>query len=209
MISASAGEVFGVEGDGGQGGGAKTLGRKRKRFRGASGPSCCRIASRTGPPISGADSFAISGVAAAPGPILAYAGTYSAPVGAEGAPGRGQRRLPVRDEPRDRGAHGACAVSQRGKPGMSGAKRLRDAPLFGERDLDVLGCAQRVGKRVRDRAPRRAAQADEHGGVGRRRPVQLESAPVWQVGVRGELPRRNFGSVSESGRTASSTRPAM
>jgi 6-phosphogluconolactonase len=36
MISASAGEVFGVEGDGGQGGGAETLGRKRKRFRGAS-----------------------------------------------------------------------------------------------------------------------------------------------------------------------------
>src|ERR1035437_3385947 len=27
---------------------------------------------------------------AAPGPILAYAGTYSAPVGAEGAPGRGK-----------------------------------------------------------------------------------------------------------------------
>jgi 6-phosphogluconolactonase len=33
---------------------------------------------------------AATSVAAAPGPILAYAGTYSAPVGAEGAPGRGQ-----------------------------------------------------------------------------------------------------------------------
>lgn len=33
---------------------------------------------------------AATSVAAAPGPILAYAGTYSAPVGAEGAPGRGK-----------------------------------------------------------------------------------------------------------------------
>src|ERR1039457_7282977 len=33
---------------------------------------------------------ATTSVAAAPGPILAYAGTYSAPVGAEGTPGRGK-----------------------------------------------------------------------------------------------------------------------
>ena len=33
---------------------------------------------------------AATSVAAATGPILAYAGTYSAPVGAEGAPGRGK-----------------------------------------------------------------------------------------------------------------------
>jgi 6-phosphogluconolactonase (cycloisomerase 2 family) len=33
---------------------------------------------------------ATTSAAAAPGPILAYAGTYSAPVGAEGAPGRGK-----------------------------------------------------------------------------------------------------------------------
>jgi hypothetical protein len=61
MISASAAEVFGVDGDGGQGGGEKTLGRKTQEIPGGFGPSCSRIASRTGPPISGADSFAISG----------------------------------------------------------------------------------------------------------------------------------------------------
>jgi 6-phosphogluconolactonase len=40
--------------------------------------------------LAGAAAAAASSVAAAPGPILAYAGTYSAPAGAEGAPGRGK-----------------------------------------------------------------------------------------------------------------------
>jgi len=37
-----------------------------------------------------ATALAATAMAAEPGPVLAYAGSYSAPVGAEGAPGRGQ-----------------------------------------------------------------------------------------------------------------------
>ena len=40
--------------------------------------------------VSAAAAGATTSFAAEPGPILAYAGTYSAPVGAEGAPGRGK-----------------------------------------------------------------------------------------------------------------------
>jgi len=39
---------------------------------------------------SAATVAAATAMAVEPGPVLAYAGTYSAPVGAEGAPGRGQ-----------------------------------------------------------------------------------------------------------------------
>src|SRR6266545_1845987 len=40
--------------------------------------------------LAGAATAAATSVAAGRGPILAYAGTYSAPLGAEGAPGRGK-----------------------------------------------------------------------------------------------------------------------
>jgi hypothetical protein len=40
--------------------------------------------------LASAATVAATAMAVEPGPVLAYAGTYSAPVGAEGAPGRGQ-----------------------------------------------------------------------------------------------------------------------